>query len=63
MTHRRAAGFALAAATCAFLFGAQAALAQGAPPAPPVQVAAPLAKKVTNWDEYTGRFEAAERPY
>ncbi|MFN3672930.1 MAG: efflux RND transporter periplasmic adaptor subunit, partial [Bosea sp. (in: a-proteobacteria)] len=56
-----AAGLALAAATGAFLFGAQAALAQGAPPAPPVQVAAPLAKKVTNWDEYTGRFEASEQ--
>ncbi len=37
------------------------ALAQGAPPAPPVQVSAPLAKRVTNWDEFTGRFEASEQ--
>lgn len=34
---------------------------QSAPPAPPVTVAAPLAQKVTQWDEYTGRFEAVER--
>ena len=61
MTNRRAAGFALAAASGAFLLGAQLALAQGAPPAPPVQVAAPLAKTVVNWDEYTGRFEASEQ--
>jgi RND family efflux transporter MFP subunit len=26
-----------------------------------VQVSAPLAKRVTNWDEYTGRFEASEQ--
>ncbi len=37
------------------------ALAQGAPPAPPVTVAAPLARRVTNWDEFTGRFEASEQ--
>lgn len=61
MTNRRAAGFALAAASGAFLFGAQMALAQGAPPAPPVQVASPLAKTVVNWEEYTGRFEASEQ--
>lgn len=37
------------------------ALAQGAPPAPPVTVANPLAKRVTNWDEFTGRFEASDQ--
>src|SRR6478609_3442423 len=37
------------------------AAAQGAPPAPPVQVAVPLAKRITNWDEFTGRFEASEQ--
>jgi len=37
------------------------ALAQGAPPAPPVQISAPLAQRVTNWDEFTGRFEASEQ--
>lgn len=55
---------ALAAATLmassAMLLPVQA-LAQGAPPAPPVQVSAPLAQRVTNWDEFTGRFEASEQ--
>ncbi len=35
--------------------------AQGAMPPPPVQVAAPLSRKITLWDEYTGRFEAREQ--
>ena len=29
-----------------------------APPPPPVTVAKPLQKSITEWDEYTGRFEA-----
>ncbi len=38
------------------------ALAQGGPPqAMPVQVATPIARKITLWDEYTGRFEAIEQ--
>jgi multidrug efflux system membrane fusion protein len=45
----------------ASIVSASIALAQGAPPAPPVQVSAPLAKRVTNWDEFTGRFEASEQ--
>ncbi|POR47846.1 efflux RND transporter periplasmic adaptor subunit [Bosea psychrotolerans] len=61
MTYRRATGFGLVFASAALTFAATAALAQGAPPAPPVQVSAPLAKRVTNWDEYTGRFEASEQ--
>jgi multidrug efflux system membrane fusion protein len=40
---------------------ATSAIAQGAPPALPVQVSAPLARKITLWDEYTGRFEAREQ--
>lgn len=32
-----------------------------APAAPPVTVAEPLTKKIIEWDEYTGRFEALER--
>lgn len=32
-----------------------------APPAPAVTVAQPLAKRVTQWDEYTGRFDAIEQ--
>lgn len=35
------------------------AVAQG-PPATPVSVAEPLAKRITQWDEYSGRFEAVE---
>jgi membrane fusion protein, multidrug efflux system len=34
------------------------AFAQGGPPAMPVSISAPLAKRVTQWDEYSGRFEA-----
>ena len=33
--------------------------AQG-PPAPTVSVAQPVAKRITIWDEYSGRFEAVE---
>jgi RND family efflux transporter MFP subunit len=36
------------------------ALSQGGPPAFPVTVAQPLAKRVTQWDEYSGRFEAIQ---
>ena len=35
--------------------------AQGAPPAPPVTVSQPVARRVINWDEFTGRFEASEQ--
>ena len=46
-----------------------AALVFAAAPAPaaaqqgpmPVTVAKPLVKKITEWDEYTGRFEATNR--
>ncbi len=31
-----------------------------APPPLPVTVAKPLAKKITEWDEFTGRFSAVE---
>jgi membrane fusion protein, multidrug efflux system len=34
--------------------------AQQPPPALPVTVAAPLAKRITQWDEFSGRFEAVE---
>ncbi len=49
------------AAALALALAAPAAWAQGAPPAPTVAVATPLARKVTQWDEYTGRFEAREQ--
>ncbi|MFZ5784586.1 MAG: efflux RND transporter periplasmic adaptor subunit [Pseudomonadota bacterium] len=35
-----------------------AGYAQGGPPAMPVSVAPPMAKRVTQWDEFSGRFEA-----
>lgn len=61
MPNRLAKGLARAAWLSALILTSGAALAQGAPPAPPVQVSAPLAKRVTNWDEFTGRFEASEQ--
>lgn len=42
----------------ALLFASANAFAQGGPPAMPVGVAEPLAKRVTQWDEYSGRFQA-----
>src|SRR5205807_2918396 len=32
-----------------------------APPAPPVTVAQPVKRTVTDWDEFTGRFDAVEQ--
>src|SRR4029077_13474803 len=32
--------------------------AQAGPPAMPVTIAPPIAKRVTQWDEFSGRFEA-----
>jgi multidrug efflux system membrane fusion protein len=40
------------------LIAASTAFAQGGPPAMPVSISAPIAKRVTQWDEYSGRFEA-----
>ena len=51
----------LVALAASFVMVSAGALAQGAPPAPQVQISQPLAKRVTNWDEYTGRFEASEQ--
>jgi RND family efflux transporter MFP subunit len=48
----------LALAGSFFLALTSAALGQGGPPAMPVSVAPPIAKRVTQWDEYSGRFEA-----
>ncbi len=48
----------LALAGSFFLALTSAALGQGGPPAMPVSVAQPIAKRVTQWDEYSGRFEA-----
>jgi RND family efflux transporter MFP subunit len=43
-----------------FLLLTTNAAAQGAMPPPPVTVAAPLARRIVQWDEYTGRFEAVQ---
>lgn len=40
------------------LLAAGSVLAQGGPPPPPVAVSEPIAKRVVQWDEYSGRFEA-----
>jgi RND family efflux transporter MFP subunit len=48
----------LVLAGVAVLFSSPAAFAQGGPPAMPVSVAPPVAKRVTQWDEFSGRFEA-----
>jgi multidrug efflux system membrane fusion protein len=52
-----AAALALAAGTALV----QPAAAQGAPPAPPVTVATPLARSIVQWDEHTGRIEPSAR--
>jgi RND family efflux transporter MFP subunit len=39
----------------------EAAEAHAAPPAPQVTVAAAISRKITEFDEFTGRFEAVER--
>lgn len=50
-----------ALALCTILgLGPTGATAQGQPPAIPVTVAAPILKRVTQWDEYSGRFAASE---
>ena len=48
--------FALALAGC----DEKAQSRVGAPPPPPVTVAQPVKRTVTDWDEFTGRFEAIQ---
>jgi multidrug efflux system membrane fusion protein len=58
---RRAALWIVPASLMAVALAGSNALAQGAPPpAPAVTVAKPLAKRITNWDEYSGRFQAVQ---
>lgn len=48
-------------ALATLLIGSDLNFAQGTPPpAPPVTVANPLAKRISTWDEYSGRFEAVD---
>ena len=57
----RIRGLVPTAAMTALLFvvGASANVYAQAPP-PPVTVAHPLAKRITQWDEFSGRFEAVQ---
>ena len=48
----------LAAAAICVLFIPTLSFAEGGPPAVPVDVAQAVAKRVTQWDEFSGRFEA-----
>jgi multidrug efflux system membrane fusion protein len=51
--------FLFTACTAGLLAGCDSKPAAGPPPAPPpVTVSKPLQKSITEWDEYTGRFEA-----
>lgn len=65
MNNARAVGLVSVVAVAAVLSACdQAPPAQAsasAPPPPPVEAATPLIKSVVEWDEFTGRFEAAER--
>lgn len=55
-----ASALALALVTTGGLYGCSSGEAQGAPPPAQVTVAAPLAQKVVDWDDFTGRFEATQ---
>ncbi|WP_088343303.1 MULTISPECIES: efflux RND transporter periplasmic adaptor subunit [Rhodomicrobium] len=57
MSVRQRAIWPFAAAIAAFWVSGLPAAAQQ-PPAIPVTVSKPLAKRITRWDEYSGRFEA-----
>jgi membrane fusion protein, multidrug efflux system len=46
--------------TAQLLTGCDKPAATSGPPPPPVTVARPLQKSITEWDEYTGRFAAVE---
>lgn len=54
-------GFSLVAVALAACEPSSDTKAAPSPPPPPVTVAPPLIQRITEWDEYTGRFEAVER--
>ncbi|TPE63718.1 efflux RND transporter periplasmic adaptor subunit [Sandaracinobacter neustonicus] len=48
------------AGTGIYLAGGRPAQADAPPPIPDVTVSAPLQRAITEWDDYTGRFEASQ---
>ena len=54
----RAAIFVVGAFLAGLLAGCDSKPAAGPPPPPAVTVSKPVQKTITEWDEYTGRFEA-----
>jgi multidrug efflux pump subunit AcrA (membrane-fusion protein) len=54
----RAPVFAIAAFLASVLAGCDNKPSSNASPPPSVTVSKPLQKEITEWDEYTGRFEA-----
>src|SRR5262245_1843509 len=54
-------GRASIALACALISGCRSAAAPPPPAPPAVVVASPLVMRLTEWDEYTGRFEATDR--
>jgi len=52
--------FAVLAMVAALVPPGSSSAQGGPPPAPVVTVANPLAKRISTWDEYSGRFEAVE---
>jgi len=59
LAERCAIGLVVATFLAGTLAGCDSArVSNSAPPPPPVTVALPLQKKITEWDEYTGRFVA-----
>jgi len=54
-------GFLFVAVALAACEPSPSTKAAPSPPPPPVTVAPPLVKRIVEWDEYTGRFEAVER--
>jgi RND family efflux transporter MFP subunit len=59
MTHRSVLG--CMALVCALVSGCRSTAASPTPAPPAVVVAPPLVMRLTEWDEYTGRFEATDR--
>jgi RND family efflux transporter MFP subunit len=54
-------GRAIAAFLGSLIVAAPPLAAQNGPPPPRVTVAPPVSRRIAQWDEYTGRFEAVQR--